>query len=435
MKKFNLKYFLSVFAVLAMLLAAIPAMEVKADVASPEVNGNEVTFNYVSNASEVYLAGEMNGWDATATKMTLKDGVWTITLTLEDGSYQYKFVADGAWNQDPCNPNTHDDGFGGQNSVVVVGDGSSDSSSNNSSSTPSTPAKKSPVIEGDQVTFYFESATAKEVAVAGSMNNWSTTEDLMIKEGSTFSYTMWLDDGTYEYKFVVDGEWTVDPGNPETAGDYGNSVFKIGSGVSNTPSDDNTSDAPVSGGKYTYTIYGYSTDASRNTIQAAAIWIWDKTNSGEGQEVLFTETEELADGRTWVKAVVEFEASAQTGLILKSAGSWTWQTADLIYDNTSETAVTLYLVDGHDSVYTSLDDIVIDEPAEDTTTEEPSEETESTDEDKEVDKEKKPMNPVVVTWIVVAIVVIAVAVAAFFVVRKLTADLPASEEAEEVTEE
>jgi hypothetical protein len=41
---------------------------------------------------------------------------------LPPGPHQYKFVVDGGnqWIKDTMNPNTADDGFGGQNSVLVV---------------------------------------------------------------------------------------------------------------------------------------------------------------------------------------------------------------------------------------------------------------------------------------------------------------------------
>jgi 1,4-alpha-glucan branching enzyme len=74
-------------------------------------------------AQSVHLAGSFNHWSATADPLT-KDatGRWTIVKELPSGTHQYKFVVNGAqpWNLDPNNPNTTDDGFGGQNSVLVV---------------------------------------------------------------------------------------------------------------------------------------------------------------------------------------------------------------------------------------------------------------------------------------------------------------------------
>jgi 1,4-alpha-glucan branching enzyme len=69
----------------------------------------------------VYVAGDFNQWSATATPMQ-KDGsgVWTAVIPLKPGKYQYKFVVDGNWKQDPLNPDAADDTFGGRNSVKSI---------------------------------------------------------------------------------------------------------------------------------------------------------------------------------------------------------------------------------------------------------------------------------------------------------------------------
>jgi hypothetical protein len=75
-------------------------------------------------ASTVHLAGEFNGWDPAAMPMADDDGdgVWTVTLELPPGRYEYKFVIDGgaSWEPDAGNPESVDDNHGGKNSVVVV---------------------------------------------------------------------------------------------------------------------------------------------------------------------------------------------------------------------------------------------------------------------------------------------------------------------------
>lgn len=71
----------------------------------------------------VNLAGSFNGWSPTATPLTRAEatGEWETTLTLANGSHQYKFVLDGTeWVRDPRNPDTAPDGFGGQNSLLNV---------------------------------------------------------------------------------------------------------------------------------------------------------------------------------------------------------------------------------------------------------------------------------------------------------------------------
>lgn len=73
-------------------------------------------------AQRVFVAGEFNNWSATATPMRKgANGQWVVTVPLKPGRYQYKFVVDGKWLPDPDNPMQVDDGYGGKNSVVVVG--------------------------------------------------------------------------------------------------------------------------------------------------------------------------------------------------------------------------------------------------------------------------------------------------------------------------
>lgn len=72
----------------------------------------------------VNLAGEFNGWNSGDANYALKlaDGVWSITVPLQPGKYQYKFVLDGGakWKEDPSNTETMDDHNGGLNTIVTV---------------------------------------------------------------------------------------------------------------------------------------------------------------------------------------------------------------------------------------------------------------------------------------------------------------------------
>lgn len=55
-------------------------------------------------------------------------------------------------------------------------------------------------------------APAKKVLLAGSFNDWRPAAMRKQKDGS-FAVSIPLTAGTYEYKFVVDGQWMVDPDN------------------------------------------------------------------------------------------------------------------------------------------------------------------------------------------------------------------------------
>jgi len=89
---------------------------------APAAGSSAPTFTYTDPAAKsVYVAGDFNQWNATANALQ-KDssGVWTASMPLKPGKYQYKFIVDGDWKQDPLNSQTADDTFGGRNSVKTV---------------------------------------------------------------------------------------------------------------------------------------------------------------------------------------------------------------------------------------------------------------------------------------------------------------------------
>jgi chromosome partitioning protein len=69
-----------------------------------------------------------------------------------------------------------------------------------------------------RVTFRFEAEQGGDVRLAGSFNNWDTEAlPLTWRKGSgLYSATLLLPAGRHEYKFIVNGEWRVDPQCPET---------------------------------------------------------------------------------------------------------------------------------------------------------------------------------------------------------------------------
>jgi beta-lactamase regulating signal transducer with metallopeptidase domain len=60
---------------------------------------------------------------------------------------------------------------------------------------------------------------ARVVAVAGEFNNWNQSQFLFSKEGGEWVCRVNLPAGTYQYKFIVDGNWLTDPGNPKIVHD------------------------------------------------------------------------------------------------------------------------------------------------------------------------------------------------------------------------
>ena len=81
-----------------------------------------VTFRWtVATAKTVTVAGDFNNWDPHAHSLKKgKDGTWRVSLHLKPGRYEYMFVVDGDWREDPLNPNRVPNPHGGFNSVCDV---------------------------------------------------------------------------------------------------------------------------------------------------------------------------------------------------------------------------------------------------------------------------------------------------------------------------
>jgi serine/threonine protein kinase len=91
----------------------------------PQRTQRGVRFNYrpLQKPRRIYLAGSFNGWspsDAYALRDDDGDGTYSVTVRLGPGVYQYKFVLDGQWIEDPHAPSTTPDGFGSSNSRIEV---------------------------------------------------------------------------------------------------------------------------------------------------------------------------------------------------------------------------------------------------------------------------------------------------------------------------
>jgi chromosome partitioning protein len=76
-------------------------------------------------ASDVRIAGDFNGWvpDKGVRSLIESEGpvrVWTKILQLPPGTYQYRYVVDGEWREDPDNPEIISGSVGGRNSILVV---------------------------------------------------------------------------------------------------------------------------------------------------------------------------------------------------------------------------------------------------------------------------------------------------------------------------
>ncbi len=104
--------------------AAKPAAKPKGTTAKPKApkgpKGTPITFSiHAPYGWDVALAGSFNNWEPRA-MVKEADGWWRIVVHLAPGTYQYRFLVDTEWRQDPTNQREVKNEYGGNNSVIDV---------------------------------------------------------------------------------------------------------------------------------------------------------------------------------------------------------------------------------------------------------------------------------------------------------------------------
>ncbi len=168
---------------------ALQSYNLKMYMAYPDKNGNiTFTLNGYDTAQNVVLSGSFNKWNREIFSMTKTKNGWALTLKIRPGEYQYKFIVDGNWIEDPTNPRKTLNEFNGFNSIIDV---------------------------KGRINFILDGFLgAKKVILAGSFNDWSESEYQMRRTQTGWVNTLMLSGGKHHYKFIVDDEWILDPGNP-----------------------------------------------------------------------------------------------------------------------------------------------------------------------------------------------------------------------------
>ncbi|GAA4313866.1 hypothetical protein GCM10023149_09790 [Mucilaginibacter gynuensis] len=157
-----------------------------------------------TDARKVMLSGSFNTWSLTKTSMLKTDSGWISDVKLQPGIYAYKFIVNGRWMSDKYNLLHEEDGYNGTNSIYY------------------------------RYNYTFQLAgynNAKKVSVAGSFNKWNANEIPLVKNGKSWRAEIYLNDGMFTYRFMVDGNWITDPANTKKVTDekgVATSVINLG---------------------------------------------------------------------------------------------------------------------------------------------------------------------------------------------------------------
>ncbi len=92
---------------------------------SPFIINDRIIFRHHNDSAQiVFLAGDFNDWNASEIPFKLdRNGIRRAEIPmLEAGKYRYKFVVNGNnWIEDHLNGMKEDDGYGGFNSILMIG--------------------------------------------------------------------------------------------------------------------------------------------------------------------------------------------------------------------------------------------------------------------------------------------------------------------------
>jgi hypothetical protein len=84
-----------------------------------------------------------------------------------------------------------------------------------------------PSLKGNTTFRLAGHADASIVVLTGTFNAWNQSQLVFGREGDAWVCRIDLDPGVYQYKFIVDGNWLLDPSNPQTAEDEAGNVNNL----------------------------------------------------------------------------------------------------------------------------------------------------------------------------------------------------------------
>ena len=192
--------------------------------ASVYIENGMVVFSFEYEAEQVFLAGNFNDWSPESLPMVNENGLWKISMELEPGEYQYKFVVNGTnWMEDPDAPSYVDDGFGGKNGAFklvleneqLIIKPLETSTQEDTVNYEYNENRENTIFVDEEgyIVIRYYNPDAEYVMIAGDFNDWDPESLEMYEVGDGWwEAVLELEPGVYQYKFVVNGEeWVSDP--------------------------------------------------------------------------------------------------------------------------------------------------------------------------------------------------------------------------------
>ena len=71
-------------------------------------------------AQNVFLVGDFNNWDVNSHPLKASKGTWKTSIKLMPGRYEYRFLVDGDWQNDPNCTTFIPNPYGSENCVLTL---------------------------------------------------------------------------------------------------------------------------------------------------------------------------------------------------------------------------------------------------------------------------------------------------------------------------
>jgi len=96
--------------------------KVKKKEPSKKQNHKKAIFKFMApEAQSVLLAGDFNAWEPESHPLKrTSNGLWKINLSLSPGRYEYRFLVDGQWQNDPGCKSHASNPYGGDNCIITL---------------------------------------------------------------------------------------------------------------------------------------------------------------------------------------------------------------------------------------------------------------------------------------------------------------------------
>jgi ATPases involved in chromosome partitioning len=94
---------------------------------------------------------------------------------------------------------------------------------------PAVKQRNEPQTTQKKAVFMLRAPEAQSVEIAGDFNNWVATQESKLEKlnDGVWVKNFSLEPGRYQYKFIVDGRWVVDPNNPTTELDTSGNINSL----------------------------------------------------------------------------------------------------------------------------------------------------------------------------------------------------------------